>query len=94
MLLLPSTLLLKQCALELTVPYGVRQKNATGLPFWLRVAAKATSDASVSTSERQRKFTDKKCHSNSTENANLTISFCSQFMKYISFKVKIVLLSV
>ena len=28
----------------------MREKKVTGLPFWLRVAANATSDASVSTS--------------------------------------------
>ena len=33
-----------------SLPQRVRQKNATGLPFWLKVAASAASDASVSTS--------------------------------------------
>ena len=33
-----------------SLPQRVREKNATGLPFWLKVAASAASDASVSTS--------------------------------------------
>ena len=33
-----------------SLPQRVREKNATGLPFWLSVAASAASDASVSTS--------------------------------------------
>ena len=35
-----------------SLPWRVREKNATGLPFWLSFAASATSDAPVSTSNK------------------------------------------
>ena len=43
-------LLLYGCMLQFTALKS-REKKATGFPFWLRVAANATSEASVSTSK-------------------------------------------
>ena len=49
-LLWPKLLSLWTRALAHFLMQRVREKNATGLPFWLSVAASAASDASVSTS--------------------------------------------